>query len=95
MKIRIKAQNPSGSVEYYQEPYTVQHFTDWAKDMVWGRESLAWYAIRYYTSKKFRVETARAYNSAMFGNIPTSQIFVPGEDGQYRPMREDERTWPE
>jgi hypothetical protein len=93
--MRIRAKNPTGSPEYYQEPYTVQHFTDWLWQTVAAIPRFCWFVFRHYTSKAFRVWVARDYNRAMFGNIPTSQIYVPGEDGRYRPLREEERTWTE
>jgi hypothetical protein len=40
------------------------------------------------------METARAYNRAIFGSIPTSQIYKM-DGGEVRPLREDERMWPE
>jgi hypothetical protein len=92
--IRWRAKNPSGTHEYYVEPYTVQHFTDWLVDMPKRIASFVWFAARHFTSKKFRMENARAYNRALFGGIPTSQIYI--SDGQgVRPLREEERTWPE
>jgi hypothetical protein len=96
--VRVRAKNPTGSVEYYQEPYTVQHFADWLRQLVGdvflGIPSGLWYVFRHYTSKAFRMEQARAYNRLMFGNIPTSQIYVTDGD-RVRPLREEERTWPE
>jgi hypothetical protein len=96
MPVRWKAQHPTGSDAYYREPYTVQHFTDWAGQMATLIPRFLWYVFRHYTSKTFRIEQARAYNRAMFGNIPTENIFVPDKDtGEYRPLRPEERTWPE
>lgn len=90
MKIRWKAQNSKDTQAYYHEPYTVQHFTDWLAQIL----TAVWDLFRYMTSKKKRLEHARLYNSLMFGNIPTSQIYVSDRDG-VRPLREEERTWPE
>lgn len=96
--IRWRAKNPSGTAAYFQEPYTVQHFTDMLKDRMhlWAIEvpQMVWEMFRYYTSKKVRLDYARAYNQSMFGSIPTSQIYVQ-DDGRMRPLREEERTWPE
>jgi len=58
--------------------------------------SFIWFAFRYFTSHKFRMELARGYNRAIFGNVPTENIHVIGNDtGHYRPLRPEERTWPE
>lgn len=93
--MRWKAENPVGSREYYQEPYTVQHLADFVWQLVAGCAEFAWFAVRHYTSKAFRVEQAREYNRAMFGNVPTDQIYVLGIKDEMRPLREDERAWPE
>ena len=79
---------------YYDEPYTVQHFTDWLWQLATDIPKFLWFAFRHYTSKAFRIEQARAYNRALFGNIPTSQIYKL-DGGEVRPLREEERTWPE
>jgi hypothetical protein len=93
--MRIKAKNPPGSPEYYQEPYTLQHLTDWLRQLAVEIPQFLWYVFRHLTSRKFRIERAREYNQLLFGGIPTSQIYVPGEDGHYRQLRPEERTWPE
>lgn len=97
---RIKAQNPRGTHAYFVEPYTVQHFTDFLRDrahMVFIELPMTIGDILHQLfSKKYRLKEARAYNRMLFGNIPTSQIYVPGTDGNYRQLRSDEeRTWPE
>lgn len=96
--IRWKAQNPRSTHAYYVEPYTVQHFLNFLCDrthmVVVETPQFAWFVFRYYTSRKVRLEMARKYNSALFGSIPTSQIMIFGKDG-VRPLREEERTWPE
>jgi hypothetical protein len=79
---------------YYDEPYTVQHFTDWTRQLLADIPRIVWFTFRHFTSKAFRIERAREYNRALFGNIPTSQIHVM-DGGKIRPLREDERTWPE
>lgn len=94
MKIRWRAQHPSGTHEYYVEPYTVQHFTDWLKAVPKTVGRFGWFVFRHFTSKKFRMDQARAYNRALFGHIPTSQMYTFDEGG-IRPLRDDERTWPE
>ena len=90
MVVRIRAKNPRGSREYFEEPYTVQHFTDWLTQL--GTD--AWHVVLLLISKRRRMDMARAHNQAIFGNIPTNQIYVLGKDG-VRPLREEERTWPE
>jgi hypothetical protein len=96
--MRLKAQNERGTHAYYMEPYTVQHFTDFIRDrahMVFVEiPGLVWYMLHSLISEKHRMEEARAYNQLMFGNIPTSQIYVQ-DHGVVRPLREEERTWPE
>lgn len=52
------------------------------------------FSWRWLTSRKFREEAVREYNRALFRNVPTSQMYIL--DGHaVRPLREDERTWPE
>lgn len=92
--MRIKAKNPTGTIEYYHEPYTVQHFWDWLWQTVTAIPKFCWFFFRHYTSKAFRLRVARDYNRAMFGGIPTSQIYKV-DGGKVRPLREEERTWPE
>jgi hypothetical protein len=92
--MRWKAKNPRGSHEYYIEPLTAQHIIDGVAQMVTDIGHFIWFAFRHFTSKKFRLETARTYNQALFGNIPTSQMYVM-EGGKMRQLREEERTWPE
>jgi hypothetical protein len=96
--MRWKAQHSRESAEDDQAPDTAQHFLDWAVDFVtrWAVDLPLgiWDALRYLASKKHRIEQARAYNQLMFGNIPTSQIYVTDGE-QVRPLREEERTWPE
>jgi hypothetical protein len=93
--MRLKAKNPTGSQEYYQEPYTLQHFWDWLRQFVVDVPTFCWFAFRHFTSRRFRMEKARAYNRALFGNIPTSQIYTMDGEGKMRPLRPEERTWPE
>jgi hypothetical protein len=99
-----KAQHSRESAEYYQAPYTAQHFLDWVVDFVrrWVVDLPLgiWDALRYLASNKHRIEQARAYNQLaraynqlMFGNIPTAQIYATDGE-QVRPLREEERTWP-
>jgi hypothetical protein len=90
--IRWKAQNAPGTHEYYTEPWAVQHLWHWVKQTAGD----GWHLVLYLTSKKRREDMARQYNRALFGNIPTSQIVVTdSETGELRPLRDDERTWPE
>lgn len=88
--MRWKAKNPKGTMEYYQEPYAVQHAVDGMRQLCGD----IGHFVLLLVSKKRRMEMARAYNRAMFGNIPTEQIYVQ-ENGHMRPLRQDERTWPE
>lgn len=92
--MRIKAQNPRGTREYYEEPYTLQHARDKIREVASDIMHFIWFAFRHFTSKKFRMESARQYNQALFGSIPTSQMYVTDGDA-IRPLREEERTWPE
>jgi hypothetical protein len=73
--MRIKAKNPRRTTAYYDEPYTVQHFVDWAWELIADIPRFFWFSFRYWTSKSFRIERAREYNRAFFGEIPTSQIY--------------------
>lgn len=94
--MRIKTQNPRHTRGYYEEPYTLQHA--WHKICEMARDAMLFvsFFFRQLTSKKFRMESARQYNQAMFGDIPTSQIYVlDSETGNVRQLREDERDWPE
>ena len=93
-EMRLRAQNPRHTHAYHVEPYTVQHFCDWLIDMPKAIGSFVWYVFRHLTSKTFRLEQARMYNSMMFGSIPTEQIMVLDGD-RMRPLRPEERTWPE
>jgi hypothetical protein len=92
--MRIKAKNKPGTPEYYHEPYTVQHFTDWLGQAVIAVPSFCWFALRHFTSRSFRMDTARQYNRALFGNVPTEQIYKI-ENDNVRQLRPTERTWPE
>lgn len=93
--MKWRAEHPSGSTEYYQEPYTVQHFIDFVADVtkLWCWE-FPIFVFRHFTSKKFRMKVARTYNDALFGNIPTSQIYQ-FDGNEVRKLRPEERTWPE
>jgi hypothetical protein len=94
--MKIRAKYPRGTCEYYDEPYSLQHFANWFGRLFIDIPSFVWFAFRHMTSRKFRVEVAGTYNRAMFGNIPTSQMYVMDDKaGVFRKMREDERTWPE
>lgn len=94
--MRIKAKNKPGTMAYFDEPYTAQHFVNWLWQTITAIPRFIWFMFRHYTSETFRIETARRYNQALLGNIPTNQIHVIDKDtGHYRPLREDERTWPE
>lgn len=88
--MRWKAKNPTDTHAYYVEQYTVQHFTDWLRQFVGD----VGHFFLLLISKRRRMEVARAYNLAIFGGIPTEQIMVVNEDG-VRPLRPEERTWPE
>jgi hypothetical protein len=88
--MRWKAKNPSGTHAYYVEPYTVQHFADWLRQFVGD----VGHFVLLLVSKRRRMDMARAYNQAIFGGISTEQIMVFDEDGA-RPLRPEERTWPE
>lgn len=92
--MRLKAQNPRDTPAYYVEPYTVQHFIDWLRQTLMLVPKALWFTMRYMTSKRLRLNVARQYNQAMFGNIPTSQIYVT-DGNTIRPLRDEERTWPE
>jgi hypothetical protein len=93
--MRFKAVNPRGSREYFEERYTVQHFFDWAIDSFKQAMLLLFHMYRHLTSPSYRMRVAREYNQLMFGHIPTEQIVVFDEDGHSRPLRPEERTWPE
>jgi hypothetical protein len=80
--------------EHWNPPLNVRDVVG----MTWRLPALVvemlWFSFRHITSKKYRMKVAGTYNRAMFGDIPTSQIYVQ-EGGQMRQLREDERTWPE
>lgn len=88
--MRWRAKNSPGTDAYSREPYTVQHFTDWLTQFLGD----LWHFVHLLVSKRQRMEMARTYNRAIFGAIPTEQIMVFDGD-QMRPLRPEERTWPE
>lgn len=91
--MRIRAKNKPGTTAYYQEPYTVQHFTDWALDMgkmvFWDIPAVGWTTFRYLTSKRYRQNCARQYNEMLFGFAPREQTVV-FDEGVVRPLTDEE-----
>lgn len=82
--------------EHWNPPLNVRDIVSLIWRVPVSLAEMTWFMFRQLTSKKFRMEVARTYNQAMFGNIPTGQIHViDKQTGHYRPLREEERTWPE
>jgi hypothetical protein len=50
--MKIRAENPAWTPEYFEEPVSLQHF---AHALV-SVPSFTWFILRYMTSRKFRDE---------------------------------------